>query len=438
MAVSICMTLYIGCSKDDPITPVNMDPLVTLVGSPIGSTTSSSIDASGGTLTSADGIVQLIVPAGAVSSATLFSIEPVSNYCPGGAGNTYRLQPEGITFTIPVSISFHYADSLVANENYLGIAYQDQDHTWFAPKIISLDIGGNNISVQAKHFSDWTIFERLSIQPKKASVYINESVSLKVTLVGELSTITDAQGIELNNLNEDESISTSWQASSGTVVKQGDDKASYTAPSSVPSQNPADVSVTFNNISFVHNGITYTNPKLFAKINVYADEAYFYAEFTSSLSFHVVGNRAFTETDHMTLKILQQGDSVTVYDIQNYSAAVIPESLSDGGCTTTLISAGDGWFNTPHGVTLRGYYGSFTHSIYVGVSSQEAPMGTQASYNKICSGGSSILIGGGMVSTAPAEFTFDASLPYQEQVQTYPGGGVFPDGFVKLVFTRVQ
>ena len=84
-ALAICIAINVGCKKDSSGTnPIESDkPLVTLVGTPTGPAVTASIDASGGKLSSADGMLQLIVPAGAVSVATTFSIQPITNHCPG-------------------------------------------------------------------------------------------------------------------------------------------------------------------------------------------------------------------------------------------------------------------------------------------------------------------------------------------------------------------
>ncbi|MBK9983914.1 MAG: hypothetical protein IPP15_16365 [Saprospiraceae bacterium] len=440
IAFTLCMLLNIHCGKDDPVNPNNQQPLVTPVGSPTGIPSSTSIDASGGTLTSTDGVLKLTIPAGAVSSTTIFSIQPLSNNCPGGAGSAYRLSPEGLTFAQPVTILFNYADSIVANENYLAIAYQDVDHTWFAPKIISSTASVNQISVQTKHFSDWSIFERLSISPHKASVFINENVTLKITFVGTLNSITNSQGIELNNLNIDNLVSTTWHADAGNIEKMGDDKAKYTAPSTVPSDNPVDVSVKFNNVSFTINGNTVTDPTLHALINVFGDEKYFMIDFSSSRTLQQVGDNFFTETDHGNLKVLLQGDSVTVYAVKNFVAEITPGSLYDVGpeCNHEILNPGDGPFNTPDSVKLGGFSNPITHEIYIGIISANFPTGRTPLIQTTCTGSSPLTEGGDLQTTLPSSFSFNPNLPYQENIVVISGGGVIPDGFLKTTVTKIQ
>ena len=65
IAMAVSISLYTSCNKDETVDPENKVPLVTLVGNPVGSIVTTTIDANGGTLTSADGVLALTVPAGA-------------------------------------------------------------------------------------------------------------------------------------------------------------------------------------------------------------------------------------------------------------------------------------------------------------------------------------------------------------------------------------
>ncbi|MFZ1677014.1 MAG: hypothetical protein WAT91_07070 [Saprospiraceae bacterium] len=440
VAISICFAFILSCGKDDPVNPQNKEPLITHVGTPVGSPVTASIDATGGTLTSGDGIVQLTIPAGAVNTATVFGIQAISNYCPGGVGSAYRLSPEGTIFLQPVTLSFTYADTSIVDEKVLGIAYQDVDHTWLAPEVISLNEPENKISVKTRHFSDWSFFERLTLRPRKASVYLKDQLTLKITFVGKLSSITDAQGIELHHLNTDNSISTSWHADAGTIEKMGDDRAIYTAPASVPSENPDDVSVTFHNLSFTQNGRTVNNPTYHSKINVYGDEAYYQVTFSSSRSIQPVGNNWFTEKDLGYMKVLRQGDSVTIYNVVNSKAEITPGQLYDPvtECTTTVMERGDGPYNTPDSIKLTGFYLSVTHQIYIGVSGISYPTGQLPSFEIACPGASTMTEGGGITTAEPSAFSFDANLQTQEILVNIPGYGAFPDGYFKTSIARLR
>lgn len=446
-AIAIGIAFNSGCKKDNSgANPAdNEEPLVTLVGTTIGSPVTASIDASGGTLSSADGILQLTVPAGAVNTATVFSIQPVSNYCPGGMLNAYRLLPEGVTFAQPVSLNFSYADTQVVNEKFLAIAYQGADKTWFAPIVFSLNAAGNNISIQTKHFSDWTVFQGLSIEPSDAAIKINSNLDLEVVPVGfSREPILGEDGVELFNLNVAGNYTIVWQvngtngnATSGRIV-QNDDRttAKYTAPSTPPSQNPVAVSATLTNMSFTLNGETFNNPQVIANIMVFGDK--FSVVFTTSRPYWPVGNTSFIETDMGSMSvILLQDDLAMVSEIYNENAVVTPSSLSEGSCTYSVVSPGDGLCNVPAGVSFSGGYSSFNNIVYIGVSSLTYPMGNAPSFRKNC-GSSSEIVGGERMVTFPYGFNFDARKDYQEFEEVIPGGGFFSDGFIKTAVTKVK
>src|ERR1700733_6919046 len=77
--------LFAACKKTiDSLTnqlqTVTQQPATTSIGSATGNAVSKTIGSSGGSITSEDGKLELIVPAGAVNSDTVFSIQPISNY----------------------------------------------------------------------------------------------------------------------------------------------------------------------------------------------------------------------------------------------------------------------------------------------------------------------------------------------------------------------
>lgn len=447
-AIAICFALISGCKDDSSTNPIDNDkPLVTLVGTPTGPAVTASIDANGGTLSSADGMLQLIVPAGAVNSATVFSIQAVSNQCPGGFGIGYRLLPEGTTFAQPVTLNFSYDDTLLANEKFLGIAYQGTDKTWFAPKVVSLNAGDNKFSVQTKHFSDWTLYQKIAIEPSFKIVKVSESLDLEVILIGEPKFITDSDGNEIYNLNISKTYVSTWEvngsssntAPGGHVVKKSEDKGTYKAPSVVPSQNPVVVSATLKNVSFTLNGVTFNNPKVTSKIRIIGKGTLFSVEFTSNRAIQPVGNNSFRESDRGRMSVLiLEDESVMVFDLYNEDAKLTPESLSDEGCTYTVSNPGDGIFNFSPGVSFVGEYSPMYHLISVGINGTKYSMGYTPSFLETCTGGSTKTIDGYEQVAAPTGLNIDTNKDYQESVETIPYGGLFPDGFIKIAITKVK
>ena len=107
----IVVVLYsISCSDNENGNVVSPEPAVTEIGTPTGDPVTKDIGGAGGTITSGDGKLDVVVPAGALSNSVTFSIQPVENFCPGGRV-VYELLPEGLTFSQPVTLVFHYTEA---------------------------------------------------------------------------------------------------------------------------------------------------------------------------------------------------------------------------------------------------------------------------------------------------------------------------------------
>lgn len=134
--------------------------VITDVGKPQGTKSETRIDKDGGNLESTDGMVQLIIPAGAVSKKTVISIQPITNTMTNGNGKAYRLGPSGILFQKSVQLIFHYDEEEFKDSMHLlmGIAMQDDKGQWLSLKKFALDTVAKTIGGNINHFSDWSNF----------------------------------------------------------------------------------------------------------------------------------------------------------------------------------------------------------------------------------------------------------------------------------------
>lgn len=131
MAGIACL-LIMSCRKDNDVVYNESDETITPTGTPTGQAVHKMIDANGGELTSTDGTLKLTIPAGALSTATDITIQPISNELTGGIGDAYRLTPHGQTFNKPITITFNYnaADTTDSRPEFLDIAFQDAEGSW--------------------------------------------------------------------------------------------------------------------------------------------------------------------------------------------------------------------------------------------------------------------------------------------------------------------
>lgn len=185
----LLLTLLMGCQRDDPKTEIpdfsQFQPQVTDKGTPDGAPVTKVIGVSGGEVVSADGLLTLGIPAGALSTNTSISIQPITNHVPLGVGKGYRLTPEGTTFSKPVKISFKYNDEILDSgiPEVLWIATQKEDGTWLGDRRSKVDKNAKTVTTETTHFSDWVTgrFINFELVSDKQTVKTGESVELELT-----------------------------------------------------------------------------------------------------------------------------------------------------------------------------------------------------------------------------------------------------------------
>ena len=186
-----------------------------------------------------------------MSEATTFTIQPITNQSPGGVGSAYRLGPEGLTFAEPVEIVFHYGSEDLAGTvaDAFIIASQTTQGYWQVSTAAALDATNQTMSVQASHFSDWSLLAGAQLQPATASVETGQTVDLtvmycqRVTFSNLLTTLMAKCTATSGNDWEVNSIA-GGDATSGTVAATGDSTATYSAPATAPAANPVAVSAS--------------------------------------------------------------------------------------------------------------------------------------------------------------------------------------------------
>lgn len=237
-------------------------PVAAIVGkgSPNGAPTSQTIDASGGKLSSPDGRLDVVVPAGAFASATTVTIQPITSTLPNGLASAYRLSPEGMTFTTPVMLVFHLSDVEAQAIDSTWVATQHADGGWYSQPGQTRDTGAKTVSVAARHFSDWDVAQTLYLTPQKTRVRTGTQATFVPKVLAAIDTFDgkDEVGIpEPTQLNSTDAASVqakpTWQVNGveggDTTIGQIADNAmtgSYKAPSSVPTPASVTVSATLS------------------------------------------------------------------------------------------------------------------------------------------------------------------------------------------------
>ena len=223
---------------------------ITEIGKPDGEKTEMKIGKDGGSITSSDGKMKLIIPAGAVSKKTTFSIQPATNLMPNGNGKIYQMEPSGIIFQTPLQIIFYYSDAETKGNSpeLLAIAMQDDKGQWSAPNKITTDTVAKIITAEILHFSSYVLYAVASIYPESARLKVNGSLRLRITNIININNGVDAPFLATKN-----NYKSADEWSVNGIVKGNSDvglisiseryTAIFKAPAKVPSQNPVAVSV---------------------------------------------------------------------------------------------------------------------------------------------------------------------------------------------------
>ncbi len=180
--LAACFSLA-SCKKSDPERQVTtVEPIKTAKGVAAGPAVSKQIGSGGGELISSDGNLKLTVPAGAVSAATEFSIQPITNTLFEEDGRmAYRLLPEGTTFSKAIQLEFTYTpgDTVNTTEDLLTVAFQRADGAWKVMPTV-LDKAAKKLKVETTHFSDWTITGGLYINAENIFLGMGQKTKLWV------------------------------------------------------------------------------------------------------------------------------------------------------------------------------------------------------------------------------------------------------------------
>ncbi|GAO43078.1 hypothetical protein [Flavihumibacter petaseus] len=176
VGIALLAAIAPGCQKDHDKIPVDdeveITPLVRPQGQSLGPVVSKQIGAAGGTVETPGGAIKLQIPPGALNAETTIGIEPITNTNIAGVGPSFRLTPHGQQFAQPVTITYaygNYTDSIPLTQT-LGLSYQDENGVWRFVGADQTDIEMKRVSYRTKHFSNWSMMNRISLAPLQADL----------------------------------------------------------------------------------------------------------------------------------------------------------------------------------------------------------------------------------------------------------------------------
>lgn len=244
--------LFSSCKKNVLESPPEFPQSIKRnIGSPLSGRSAASkiIGPEGGTLSSDDGSLSLKIPSGALRNPVSISIQAIENTLEGSQAPSFRLLPDDITFTKPITISLSYAtiDLEGTDPELFRLAYQDNGGYYYASAVSQADYSSKTVSTQTTHFSNWTIFECYRLTGP-SSVMPGGSAELKLRSYVPLGPLGKNPDIVLGEYIETDDNDPIFSSALWKLVGEGtinplEKGCNYLAPSSIPNQNPVTVSV---------------------------------------------------------------------------------------------------------------------------------------------------------------------------------------------------
>lgn len=272
-------------SAEQSATTSDEPALTTPAAAPTGAAIVSTVDSTGGRITSADGEIVVDVPAGALADGSEVRLQPIANPVPDGFGAGARLQVAG-TLAKPITLTLAYPQDMAPHADGLGVAVRRADGGWTALPLTQIDKHGRTLVLQlgaddaigtagkqaakanaaADISIDFEVIRYLDfhLSPKETSVRTGETRRLVPYartrgVIGHICYPDEELGClpaplmdtkEIPFENSKAGYSRKWyvfaeeggDATSGTITPTGTVGANYKAPAEVPDPNPVIVS----------------------------------------------------------------------------------------------------------------------------------------------------------------------------------------------------
>lgn len=262
-------------------------PVPTSVGAPIGTAVSAVIGVAGGRLSSADGALTIEVPAGAFDADRTLAIEEITNTAHGAKGRAFRITPEGLHTSVPMTVRWRYTDYDVqgTDARVLRIAYQDSSRVWHVYRDPTHDASARTLSVPTTHFSDWSLVAGVQLMPHAATVNVGQSVKFQAVVCKEYDEPQSIDGELAVPMVGFDCIATpaaslltgDWavngtaggSARHGAIVENGEPfagNATFTAPATKPTPDVVAVSA-------IHRALAQQDLVLVASVKILDDAA---------------------------------------------------------------------------------------------------------------------------------------------------------------------
>ncbi len=237
-----------------PTVPAQGTP--TEVGKPVGAPVQKIIGPAGGSISTPDQIFTLVIPPGAIATDTTIIMQAVENKAWSGTGPGYVLSPKNLELTKPAILTWNYQESDIAGSTpeALGIAFQQQDHSWLGRNDISVDKSKKRVSTHISQLTSVAFYESYYLVPAQRSLVPGEHVDLKVFFHAGHEDESELAPLTMPELLGKEQVR-NWKVNGHDTSGPTDPKygilaatgngasATYVAPGLIPNPNQIAVSV---------------------------------------------------------------------------------------------------------------------------------------------------------------------------------------------------
>lgn len=214
------------------------------VGVPQGVAVIKTIGSAGGSIQSEDGRFNVTIPAGALTTDVPISMQPITNTNGAGVGAGYRMLPDGQQFAKPVTMTVTYTREEVERSmpEALGIAYQNAKGIWMAVGGTQIDTTRKTVSIEVNHFTDFTFFEYVYLDPEFSTIDPGQSVSIRLWGLGWINdALHDFPKGKERPLPKPTPIDylDGWELKGEGSLQGTGKEVTYLAPGQMPNTNPA-------------------------------------------------------------------------------------------------------------------------------------------------------------------------------------------------------
>lgn len=365
LLLAITAAMLSGCKKGGG-GGQDLKPAVTAVGANDGTAKTQTVGSAGGIIVSDDGEMELVIPPGALAANTDITIQPITNNAPNGRRKAYRCLPDGQQFLKDITLKFHYTDedAALTKPEYMQMAFQNADGTWKVIDKVTNDVGGKTIAASVNHFTDFSAFDILRLEPPALYLKVNQTGQFQVSWAGMSADNLIVFGLEVLRTPAVWKVNgvTGGNSSTGTIQATTPSRATFTAPAAEPATNPVDISVEVS-LPFTVDGQQFNKGILTGKAYIIGGQYRLELELSAKVASGT--GEEFRLDDNVRMSVNLVGLEGTVSDVINVPPTFTKTQSSTNGCNTTFKSYGTGPLNLRDIDVIGVQKNSITGDVYI-------------------------------------------------------------------------